>query len=228
MFMAKGITPRDALGEHVRRLTLLRPTAQKIECSPGLQPDWFAATIGGMGLTGLIVDAQIQLRRVSGPWLDTESCIFGSLDEFFRLSAQSEDGWEYSVAWIDCANRGSGGARGVFFRGNHSVCRDEAAPAWARTFPVTPPFSLVNAFSLRLFNQTYFQAHRIRQGRGRQHYLPFFFPLDNILGYSNSVSGAHGLLSGILSVRSREGGGGACGAVPPLSRRPAPVPFSPS
>jgi FAD/FMN-containing dehydrogenase len=187
----KGHHATGCLGEHVRRLTLLRTDGTKIECGPGLQPDWFAATVGGMGLTGFIVDAQIQLRRVSGPWLDTESCVFDSLDEFFRLSAQAEDSWEYSVAWIDCANRGSGDARGVFFRGNHAACPDKAAPSRARTFPVTPPFSLVNAFSLKLFNQTYFQAHRIRQGGRRQHYLPFFFPLDNILEW-NRIYGAHG------------------------------------
>ena len=60
-------------GDHVLRLKLLRTSGEMIECGPHLLPDWFAATVGGLGLTGVIVEVEIQLRRVAGPWLDTET-----------------------------------------------------------------------------------------------------------------------------------------------------------
>ncbi|MDB5821301.1 MAG: FAD-linked oxidase [Herminiimonas sp.] len=187
----KGHHVTGCFGEHLRRLTLLRTDGTKIDCGPERQQDWFSATVGGMGLTGLIVNAQIQLRRVVGPWLDTESCVFESLDQFFALSRESEREWEYSVAWVDCGNHRAGHVRGVFFRGNHSSCRDKKALSRARVFPVTPPFSLVNTLSLRIFNEMYFRAHRARHGFSRQHYLPFFFPLDNVLEW-NRIYGVRG------------------------------------
>ena len=58
--------------------------------------------MGGIGLTGVIVQAELQLRRVPGPWLESQTIPYTSLDEFFALSAASENDWEYSVSWIDC------------------------------------------------------------------------------------------------------------------------------
>ena len=104
------------------------------------------------------------LKKVPGQWLDTETLTFDSLDEFFSLSAESEAVWEYSVAWIDCVGRRGQPGRGVFFRGNHAP-HDAAPPvSRPRTVPLTPPVSLVNGLSLRLFNAVYFHANRLRRG----------------------------------------------------------------
>lgn len=59
------------------------------------------------------------------------------------------------------------------------------------TFPVTPPISLVNTLSLRLFNFAYYRLNKLKQGRGLQHYVPFFFPLDNLLAW-NRIYGPRG------------------------------------
>src|SRR5260370_29511786 len=75
-------------GDHVRSLRLLRTDGQEIVCGPDLRPDWFAATVGGLGLTGLIVEAELQLRQVPGPWLDAQAIAYSGLHEFFRLSEQ--------------------------------------------------------------------------------------------------------------------------------------------
>ena len=81
---------------------MLRSDGELIECSPTHNPEWFAATIGGLGLTGLITEVTLQLRKIDGPWLAVETIPFASLKEFFELSAASEALWEQNVAWIDC------------------------------------------------------------------------------------------------------------------------------
>ncbi len=183
-----------SFGDHVRRLVLQRTDGTTIECGPDLQPDWFAATVGGIGLTGVIVWAELQLRPVPGAWLDTESLPYGTLDEFFALSRRSEADWEYTVSWIDCLSggMGRGQARGLFMRGNHaSVDRGPLPRDKARRVPFTPPVSLVNGLSLRAFNAAYYSMGSWRAGRTTQHYEPFFYPLDNLHEW-NRIYGPRG------------------------------------
>ena len=80
-----------SFGDNVQNLTLIRTNGEVILCGPHEQPDWFAATVGGLGLTGVITQAELQLRRVDGPWLDTETVPYANLDEFFRLADRSEE-----------------------------------------------------------------------------------------------------------------------------------------
>ena len=173
-------------GEHVESLSLQRTDGTLIDCSPVAEGELLNATIGGMGLTGLIRSARVRLKRVPGPWLDTETLTFDRLDEFFTLSDASIADWEYAVAWIDCR-----GERGVFFRGNHASADSPAPRRRTRAMPVTPPVSLVNGASLRLFNALYYRAHHARRGRRPKHYAPFFFPLDNMLEW-NRMYGPRG------------------------------------
>jgi len=182
---------QGSFGNHVQSLTLVRTDGTAIVCGPQERPEWFAATVGGMGLTGVIATARLRLRPVEGPWLDAETLVFDSLDRFFELSSESAAEWEHTVSWIDCVGGRGGNARGVFFRGNHAADRTPVAPRKPKTFPFTPPLSLINGLSLRLFNQLYFNVNRWRADRGRQHYLPFFFPLDNLLEW-NRVYGPRG------------------------------------
>ena len=165
-------------GDHVRRLALLRTDGTRIECGPGLEPAWFAATVGGAGLTGVITQAELQLQRVAGPWLDTETIPYDSLDEFFRLADASEGTWEYTVSWIDCLSRRG---RGIFLRANPALAlaRGEPAPR-ERRMPFTPPVSLVNRLSLRVLNTAYYALNRYRAGPAVVHYGSFFYPLDNL------------------------------------------------
>ncbi|HSX59193.1 MAG TPA: FAD-binding oxidoreductase, partial [Tahibacter sp.] len=110
--------------EHVRGFELLRSDGSRRWCSPSENADWFAATVAGLGLTGLITQAELQLRRVRSPWLSAETHRFGSLSEFFALSAASERDYEYTVAWIDCAARERTLGRGHFIRANHAPAAD--------------------------------------------------------------------------------------------------------
>ena len=179
-----------SFGDHVRHLTLLRTNGETIECGPHERSDWFAATVGGVGLTGIITQAELQLRRTPGPWLDTETLAYANLDEFFQLADASEAHWEHTVSWIDCIS--GGGGRGVFMRGNPIVTAPRPLPtAQQRTMPLVPPVSLVNRLSLRPFNMAYYHLKKWRAGRAITHYEAFFYPLDNLLEW-NRMYGPRG------------------------------------
>lgn len=190
-------------GEHVRRIKLVRTDGEVIECGPDQDADWFAATVGGLGLTGVIVEAEIQLRRVAGPWLDTEIVPYRDLDEFFRLADDTETDWEHSVSWVDCIS-GSGG-RGLFMRANPSpICNRPEPQPRQLTVPLVPPFSMINRLSVASFNAAYFHFKKWRAGRVVAHYESFLYPLDNLLEW-NRLYGPDGFFQ-YQSVVPREGG----------------------
>lgn len=171
-----------SFGDHVQRIRLLRTDGKIIECGPENKRDWFSATVGGLGLTGLIVEAEIQLLPVSGPWLDIETIPYDNLDEFFRLADGSEADWQHTVSWIDCI---SGSGRGIFMRGNTCDTGQRREPKNSkRTMPFVPPVSLVNQLSLRPFNIAYYHMKKWQAGRSIAHYQSFFYPLDNLLEWN--------------------------------------------
>lgn len=171
-----------SFGHHVKQLTLLRTGEEVIECGPQLRQDWFAATVGGIGLTGLILSAEIQLKRISSPWLDTETIPYNNLSEFFDLADSSEAAWEHTVSWIDCL---SSSGRGLFMRAKSNK---SAQPAQQnnqkRTMPFVPPISLVNRLTLRPFNAAYYNLKKWHAAEAVVHYEPFFYPLDNLLEWN--------------------------------------------
>lgn len=184
-----------SFGCHVKAFELLRSDGTRRPCSAGENADWFAATIGGLGLTGLVTWAELQLRPVPGAWFDTETRRFDHLDDFFELSAQSEHDFEYTVAWVDCTARGNTLGRGVFARGNHCADPPGAKPPREGSLgmPLTPPFSLVNGPTLRAFNWQHFHRAPKHMRRTVQHYRPWLFPLDGIRDW-NRMYGPCGFL----------------------------------
>lgn len=165
-----------SFGHHVLGLRLARSDGRLIDCSPEQNADWLAATIGGLGLTGVIVQARLQLQRACGAWLDTDTEAFVGLPEFLRLSDAATPDWEHTVAWLDTSGRGA--VRGLFMRARAA---DDARPAparRARRVPLTPPVSLVNRLSLRAFNTLYFRAKR--RGAARLAHDAFLYPLDEL------------------------------------------------
>lgn len=183
---------QGSFGNQLHAIKLLRTTGELIECSTRLNSEWFRATVGGLGLTGVILEAELQLRPVCGPWLDTETLPYQGLDEFFHLADESEMAWEYTVSWLDCTSARV--PRGIFMRANHSEHNqpDASAPAQnTRNIPVTPPVSLVNRFSLKLFNALYFSRKKRQRGIKPMHYQPFLFPLDHVLNW-NRIYGPKG------------------------------------
>ncbi|MGQ2994791.1 FAD-binding oxidoreductase [Variovorax sp.] len=181
---------QGTFGNHIRWLKLIRTDGEIIECGPFERQDWFAATVGGMGLTGLVLEVEIQLRHVSGPWMDVETLSYESLDEFFTLADSSEKAWEHTVSWIDCA--GSKNGRGLFMRANHGQEKNRVTVSKKKiSMPFTPPVSLVNGVTLRSFNAAYFHLRRIKSVQTVAHYERVFYPLDNIGGW-NKIYGPRG------------------------------------
>ena len=172
---------------HLHSFDLLRSDGTRLTCSATENVPWFRATVGGLGLTGLISRAKLQMRRVPGPWFYGDSQRFSRLSEFFQLSKESDADYEYTVAWIDCLDLG----RGIFMRGNHAPGSGrEPAPASMR-MPLTPPVSLVNGLSLRLFNKLYYRRPAAEQIEAHWHFRPFLYPLDGVLNW-NRIYGPRG------------------------------------
>jgi FAD/FMN-containing dehydrogenase len=193
-----------SFGDHVRHIRMIRTDGESIECGPKQRADWFAATVGGMGLTGLIVEAQLQLRRTNGPWLETETIAYENLNEFFELADASEAHWEHTVSWIDGISSGDVG-RGIFMRANPSDTVLQPEPkARKLAVPFVPPVSLVQPQILRYLNSAYYAIKRRRASRAVAHYAPFLYPLDNISKW-NRVYGPAGFFQ-YQSVIPRENG----------------------
>lgn len=184
------------IGRHVLAFELLRSDGSRRICTPHQHAEWFAATIGGLGLTGLVTRATIQLRRIAGPWMSCEIHRFDDLTGFFQLSQASDRDFEYTVAWIDCASQGKALGRGIFTRANHAPShpdRRPKAPSRRLNVPFTPPISLINPLTLRAFNTLYYHRQRDGVSHVTTHYEPHFYPLDGI-GDWNRVYGPRGFM----------------------------------
>lgn len=181
---------RGSFGDHVMTLQLVRTDGAAVFCSRDQSPEWFRATIGGLGLTGLIVKAELQLKKVQGPWLEAETIPYQGLERFFELADASEAAWEHTVSWIDCL-KGSQ-ARGLFMRANPiDLAKGPLPQGKKRSVPFVPPLSLVNRLTLWPFNTAYYGMGRLRAGKKVVHYEPFFYPLDNLHNW-NRMYGPRG------------------------------------
>lgn len=183
-------------GCYVRAFELVRSTGERVVCTEQENAELFRATIGGLGLTGLITWAEIALRPIETPWMEVEVIPFGHVREFFAVSRESDALYEYTVAWVDVTARGRRLGRGIFWRGNHA--RAEQAPAvWRRRrewrVPVDAPQWLLNPWSARLLNAGYYLLQRWRRRRAIVPYEPFFYPLDAV-GEWNRLYGRRGFV----------------------------------
>lgn len=181
-----------SFGHHIRAFELWRSDGRVIECRPQQEANWFRATIGGLGLTGLIRWVELQLLPIQNPWMWVESQRFENLSSFWTLNREAEASFPYTVAWIDCLAVGKNQGRGILFSGMHAP-HQAKLPIFkesSKRFPVDPPFSLVNRLSLRAFNALYYRQ-RVRPEGMLNHYIPYFYPLDAIRDW-NRIYGKGG------------------------------------
>ena len=174
-----------SFGCHVRSLQLLRSDAGLVEVAPG--DELFSATVGGLGLTGLITWAELALRRIPLAAVRTEAIPFQGVEGFVALADESDARFEYTVAWLDLGSRST---RGIFFRGDHAEGAVRVRGAHG-TVPVDLP--LINAVTVRAFNAAYYAAQKLAGASRLQHWDTFFFPLDAV-GRWNRLYGRSGLL----------------------------------
>lgn len=185
---------RGTFGRHVESFRLLRSDGRVRHCSASANSRLFAATIGGMGLTGLILSAVFRLMRV--PSLDVTEKVtrFRGLAEYFDLAEAADAANEYAVAWVDQLASGGRAGRGLLMTGNHAQHGARAArPPEARlSVPFRAPVSLLNRASLSIFNSAYHWKKGRATGLRQSPYQGFFFPLDG-LGNWNRLYGPRGL-----------------------------------
>lgn len=182
-------------GMHVLELELLRSNGERKICSNTKNQDLFHATIAGLGLTGLITKATIKLKPISSPFLDLELIKFKSLEEFLQLSVASDQGYEYTVAWFDCMVSSHKDSCGIFMRANHSKLKENLENNPSKEYNVffTPPFSFVNNFTMKIFNELYYHKQFTKTKHTRMHYNPFFYPLDSVNNW-NRLYGPNGFV----------------------------------
>jgi decaprenylphospho-beta-D-ribofuranose 2-oxidase len=191
-----------SFANHVRSLRLALASGDVIEIGPGAaqRPDLFWATTGGMGLTGVILEATITVPQIETSLLAVDTDRFDDLDAVMAAMAAGDDRYRHSVAWIDLVATGAHMGRSILYRGDFAA-RD-ALPAkrdplsfTERTLVTAPPApsGLLNRRTIRMFNEAYFRrAPRRRRGE-LQSIATFFHPLDVIAGW-NRLYGARGFI----------------------------------
>lgn len=180
-------------GCSVLELGLVRSDLGPLRASAKENPALFAATIGGLGLTGLIATVRLQLRRMGSAYLEAETIPFRGMGEFLSLAADSSASHEHTVAWVDCTS-GAHEVRGLFSRANDLPYGPRTPHSDSRmlALPLALPQFAINPLSLRAFNLLYYAAGARKKGKRQLvHYAPFHYPLDAI-GNWNLAYGRRG------------------------------------
>ncbi len=183
---------RGTFGKHVLSFDLLRSDQSVTHCSESENNQLFCATIGGLGLSGIIATVELQLMPIKSSKLKTQTQSFSSLAEFFTLAEHFDNSNEYGAAWVDCVGRGKNLGRGIYFAANHCESGElQVSNKKKITVPFTPPFSLFNSLSLQVLNNLYYHKNRTTKIDKISDYEPFFYPLDGILQW-NRIYGRKG------------------------------------
>jgi decaprenylphospho-beta-D-ribofuranose 2-oxidase len=187
--------------DHVLSLDLVTPSGERVTVKPG--DERFEATAGGMGLTGVIVEATIRMLKVPNPFMTVDRERASDLDDVMARMSERDDDYRYSVAWIDCLARGASLGRSVLIRGDHGENSSNgrhpgsahgtlggglplAAPAWT-------PGGLLRRSTIRAFNEAYYRAAPRRESGRIEGVREFFYPLDAVAGW-NRIYGPSGFL----------------------------------
>lgn len=191
-----------SISNHVEWFDLLKADGEVERVSRTSNPDLFGATVGGLGLTGIILALKLKLTPVHSPWIELESIRVEDLDHFFQVSAESSS-FTHTVSWIDCVTRGKAMGRGIFMRGRHAApgALGKAGPVDALKdvldpildVPLDAPGWLLNQATIKAFNEVYFRRHKKGMLKALQHYEPFFYPLDAVRRW-NRIYGGRGFL----------------------------------
>lgn len=199
--------------EYVMSFQLMKANGEVIQCSRQENEEIFWATIGGMGLTGIILSAKIKLKNIESSYIRQESIKAENLDEIFQLFDESED-WTYTVAWIDCLQKGKNIGRSILMRGEHAL-RDELPASLkkeplkvkkknALSVPFYFPSFVLNSLSIKVFNWLYYRKQSKKEIKNFVHYEPFFYPLD-VIHQWNKIYGKKGFIQYQMVIPKEKG-----------------------
>jgi FAD/FMN-containing dehydrogenase len=184
-------------GRHVLSLRMRLANDTIVTCSREEMSDLFLATLGGMGLTGHILEVTFRMERVPTPWIWQETQRVQNLDEFLTALDTAARDWPMTVGWIDCLSSGKSMGRGILMKGRWA--QPDEAPARAPvqrpriTFPMELPGWVLGRLSVRAFNTTYYHQHIPKLRAGIVHPEPFFYPLDTVRRW-NLMYGKRGFI----------------------------------
>lgn len=191
-----------SFGQHVQSLTLMLASGDIVELSPIENPAWFWATVGGMGLTGIILRATIAMLPIESSKVRVETERLPNFDAVCAAMASdgADDDYRYSVCWVDLLATGASMGRGVLTRGDHAqaseVDSDDpcaydprlnvSAPGWV-------PNGLLNKFSIKVFNEAWYRKAPSQRHVGLESIPAFFHPLDGVNKW-NRLYGSQGFI----------------------------------
>lgn len=182
-------------GEHVESLRMRLGDGRIVTCSRGEHPDLFRATLGGMGLTGHILEVAFKMTAVPSPWIYQEAVRVPDLDQLLDTLKAAAKGWPMTVAWIDCLKRGKHMGRGIVYRGRWARPEEapKAPPRPKRRLrvPFLLPSWVMGPLSIRAINLAYYAKQIRRESRGIVSPETYFYPLDAIRDW-NRIYGARG------------------------------------
>lgn len=188
--------------EYVIDFKLMTENGDIIICSKEENSEKFYATIGGMGLTGIILSARFKLKNIETAYIRQESIKAENLDEIFRLFDESES-WTYTVAWIDCLQKGKDIGRSILMRGEHAFAHElpqkfsknplRLKEKFSPTVPFYFPGFVLNALTVKLFNLLYFKRQTKKEVKNFIDYETYFYPLDAINDW-NKIYGKSGFI----------------------------------
>ena len=202
--------------EFVKEFTLMNERSEILKCSRSENPDLFWATIGGMGLTGIILSAKFQLKKIETSYIRQESIKAENLDDIFNLFEESKN-WTYTVAWIDCLQKGKNIGRSIMMRGEHAFLNEltqrftekplEIKRKFSPTIPFFFPNFALNNLTVKIFNYFFYEKQRVKFLKNIIDYETFFYPLDAIKDW-NKIYGKSGFIQYQLVIpkeNSKEG-----------------------
>jgi len=175
-----------SISEHIASLTLLTPSGERLNLTPNDEEFW--ATVGGMGLTGIILEVEMRMRPIETSYITYRSVRVRNIDEMLAVFDDNDPYYTYSVAWIDCLSSGKNLGRGVVMFGEHARLSElpkslARKPLFYRRklkvrFPIWAPSFLLNDLTMAVFNWLYYTTHPPYEGF--VDYERFFYPLDAI------------------------------------------------
>jgi decaprenylphospho-beta-D-ribofuranose 2-oxidase len=191
-----------SFGQHVLSMTVMLSSGEIVELSPETHPAWFWATIGGMGLTGIVLRVSLQMLNIHSSKVRVETERLANFDAVCEaMSSDGEDDtYRYSVCWVDLLATGSSMGRGVLTRGDHASAAEVESddplaydPRLKVSAPGWVPNGLLNKFSIKAFNEAWFRKASSQRHIGLESIPAFFHPLDGVNKW-NRLYGTQGFI----------------------------------
>ena len=187
-----------SIANHVLSLRLVTPTGL-LDLSPNERPELFWATMGAMGLTGVVTSVTLRMTPIETDRVLVDTERFADLDAVMSAMEHGDDAYRYSVAWVDCMTRGAHMGRAILTRGDHARALDlDAATLEGPTspklaVPFDAPSGLLNPVTIKIFNELWFRAAPRHRDHEVQSLSSFFHPLDGLRDW-NRLYGRRGFV----------------------------------